>query len=332
MKIIEKPATRREWLGIRKRGIGGSDISAIIGLNRFKSAYELYLDKIDKNIKDSPASEKAQIGIEMEEWIRRKFERETGKKVDLIEGTIVDEEYDFLLANVDGFIFLEHAGFEAKNTGAYFEKDWAEGNIPQEYWIQCQWYMMICKANKWYIAVLIGGNYFKWYAIDRNEEVISTLRKEAINFWNENVLKQIPPETQGGNSETEFLNDLFSEEEIDNEEVLELEDKAEKDILRLETIKEEIKVLKHKQQQIENKFKVKMANKYTMAETKKYEIIYENTKVFDEAKFKQEQQETYKQYILEQFDIKTFKEKAPKLYSDYCVMPKGKKFKIKKKK
>jgi predicted phage-related endonuclease len=236
---------------------------------------------------------------------------------------------------VDGFIFLEHAGFEAKNTGAYFEKDWAEGNIPQEYWIQCQWYMMVCKAGKWYIAVLIGGNYFKWYAIDRNEEVISNLREEAVKFWNENVLKKIPPETQGGNAETNFLNDLFYQEQQgqeENEEVLELEDKAEKDILKLETIKEEIKVLKQKQQQIENKFKIKMAGKYCLAQTKKYEIIYENTKAFDEEKFKQEQQETYRQFILEQFDLKTFKEKSPKLYADYCVMPKGKKFKIKKKK
>lgn len=36
---------RLEWLRERQKGIGGSDIGAILGLNKYKTAFEVYLEK-----------------------------------------------------------------------------------------------------------------------------------------------------------------------------------------------------------------------------------------------------------------------------------------------
>lgn len=41
-----KDLTRQEWLKIRQTGIGGSDIAAILGVSKYKTAYDLYLEKV----------------------------------------------------------------------------------------------------------------------------------------------------------------------------------------------------------------------------------------------------------------------------------------------
>ena len=43
---------RIEWLQLRKSGIGGSDASAILGFNRWKSAFQLYIEKTSKMVEE----------------------------------------------------------------------------------------------------------------------------------------------------------------------------------------------------------------------------------------------------------------------------------------
>ncbi len=38
--------TREEWLDWRRRGIGGSDVSAIIGISPFRTERDIYYDKL----------------------------------------------------------------------------------------------------------------------------------------------------------------------------------------------------------------------------------------------------------------------------------------------
>ncbi|HQE50274.1 MAG TPA: YqaJ viral recombinase family protein, partial [Fervidobacterium sp.] len=50
IKLVDtREITQEEWLQFRKRGIGGSDISAILGLNPWKSPLALYYDKVGEN-------------------------------------------------------------------------------------------------------------------------------------------------------------------------------------------------------------------------------------------------------------------------------------------
>ena len=37
---------REEWLNYRRRGIGGSDVAAILGVSPFRTARDIYYDKI----------------------------------------------------------------------------------------------------------------------------------------------------------------------------------------------------------------------------------------------------------------------------------------------
>ena len=52
---------------------------------------------------------------------------------------------------------------------------WKNGQIPIHYELQCHHYMVVTGADCWYIAVLIYGREFKWYRIERDEELINYL-------------------------------------------------------------------------------------------------------------------------------------------------------------
>ena len=45
MTELIKTATQADWLALRKSGIGGSDIAAILGFNRYRGAYDVWEDK-----------------------------------------------------------------------------------------------------------------------------------------------------------------------------------------------------------------------------------------------------------------------------------------------
>ena len=53
---------RAEWLKARRSGIGGSDVAAILGLNRYKSALDIYNDKISTEEPKDQQSESAYFG------------------------------------------------------------------------------------------------------------------------------------------------------------------------------------------------------------------------------------------------------------------------------
>ena len=73
---------------------------------------------------------------------------------------------------------------------------------------QIQHYMAVTGYAGAYIAVLIGGNTFKWKFIERDEELISMLIELETNFWN-HVQNGTPPPLDGSNASAKFLAERF---------------------------------------------------------------------------------------------------------------------------
>jgi putative phage-type endonuclease len=196
---VEQAADRVAWERVRNSGIGGSDIACIMGLNPWKSAYALYAEKHgDVEAEDLSNNEFVYWGTVLEQVVADRFCELTGKKVRKC-GTLQDESYEFMLANVDRLVVGENAGLECKTANGFKSKDWDGDELPDSYYCQCQWYMMITGCEKWYIACLIGGNHFVWKEIPRNDEFIEDMRTQAIVFWS-NLESNIPPEVDGSES------------------------------------------------------------------------------------------------------------------------------------
>ena len=198
-----------DWLELRKQGIGGSDASVVCGISRYKSPVELWMNKTGQ-LPDQEAGEAAYWGTQLEPFVRAEFTKRTGIEVRTVNQLLQSEKYPFMLANLDGICEVPDVGtciFEAKTASAYKVGEW-EDTIPDEYALQLAHYMAVTGYAGTYIAVLIGGNTFKWKFIERDKELISMLIELESAFW-DHVQDRTPPPLDGSDASAKFLADRF---------------------------------------------------------------------------------------------------------------------------
>lgn len=206
---VEQMQDRDAWLEIREHGIGGSDASVIVGLNPWKSLVSLWMEKTGQtDPADLSDNEKVYWGTQLEAMVADEFTKRTGKKVRRC-GVLQHEELPFLLASVDRLVVGEDAGLECKTASGYMEKEWEGDEIPDAYFVQCQHYMLVTGAERWYIAVLIGGNKFVWKCVERSEDDIKALLEAEKAFWRKVETKEMP-DVDGSESCTQALAEKFS--------------------------------------------------------------------------------------------------------------------------
>ena len=73
--------TYKEWLSVRKSGLGGSDIAAALGLSPWKSALELWQEKVSGQSQPQQENEAMIWGRIMEPIIAREFVKRSGLQV-----------------------------------------------------------------------------------------------------------------------------------------------------------------------------------------------------------------------------------------------------------
>lgn len=289
-----KDTSRYEWLLERKTGIGGSDASAILGFNPWKSAFELYIDKTSDEVREID-NDAIYWGNVLEDIVAEEFTRRTGKKVRRRNQTFRHPKYNFMIANIDRDVVGERALLECKTTNAFNADAWEGEHIPPAYICQLQHYMAVLDYEKAYIAVLIGGQKFVWKELERDDEFIELMIEAEKNFWENHVLKGIPPEIDGSKSASELLSKMYP---ADNGETVMLKsDEAEMLIEAIESIKAEIKEKQALQKEYENKLKLMIGEAQTGV-TPRFEV-------------------NLKTYERNSIDTKTLKKELPDIAEKY---------------
>lgn len=204
-----KTASYEEWLALRSKYIGGSDAAAVVGLNPWVSPYSLWAEKTGKapSFSGSLATE---VGTYLEDFVAKKFEAETGKKVRKANQSFLNRQYPFAIANIDREIVGENAGLEIKTTSELNLKKFNGGEYPAQYYCQCVHYMAVTGKNRWYLAVLIGNREFVWFVIERDEAEIAALMAAEADFW-KLVKEGTPPGIDGTQATTEAIKAIYSE-------------------------------------------------------------------------------------------------------------------------
>lgn len=299
--------SRQEWLDARKHGIGGSDVSAIAGLNKWKSAVGVYLDKTGQAPDEDSAGEAAYWGNVMEDVVAQEFSIRTGLRVRRRNAILKHPEHPFMLANVDRLIVGKREGLECKTASEYLKGSWEEDEIPAAYLLQIQHYMAVTGYEAWHIAVLIGGNKFLYKKIERDEELINYLIQIEKNFWEENVLKQIPPVFDGSNASVDLLKALYPDSIPESE--IQLPGDAETLIEALDEIVVELKSIETQKKEYENRIK---------------DMMQENEKAYSG-----DRAVIWKSYATTRFDSKRFKAEQPDLYEQYVNTTTARRFSVK---
>ena len=174
--------------------IGGSDGAAIVGLSKWKTPYDVWLSKVSPEQPEKTANEPMKWGNILEPVIREELSPELGEIT--LPDTMFHPEVGYVAANVDGLFDNGRKVLEIKTSGmgSGFGEN-GSNEIPEEYWLQVQHYMMVTGAVEALVAALIRGNDLRRYRIERDWEVEALLLEKYSGFWNL-VQSKTPPEAQ----------------------------------------------------------------------------------------------------------------------------------------
>lgn len=201
-------SSHEEWLKNRTK-IGGSDASAIVGLNPYKTNVDLWMEKtgqvIPEDISDKPY---VQYGTQAEMHLRGLFRLDFPEyKVEYIENNMfLNDKYPFAHASLDGWLINQDGRkgiLEIKTSEVLSSQHREKWNhqIPDNYYIQCLHYLAVTEFDfvilKAQLKTVFGGIPYlqtKHYTINREEvqEDVDYLMKEEERFWNFVVTRQKP--------------------------------------------------------------------------------------------------------------------------------------------
>lgn len=283
---------KSEWLMYRKKGIGGSEAGAVCGLNPYKTAMEIFQDKISDEVEEID-NEAMREGRDFEDYVAKRFTEASGKKVRRVNAMFYDEANPFMLADVDRMVVGENAGLECKTVSPFMADKWKDGKIPLSYQIQCYHYMSVCNADAWYIAALIYGRQFLYYKIERDEEVIKDLVRIEKEFWEEHVIPGIMPEPDGSKIADSVIAEYFRECREESLPLVGFDEKLE----RRRELQEVMERMEKEKRQIEQELKLYLGEAQ-MAENERYRVSWKpvTSSRIDEKLLKTEQPGIYEQY------------------------------------
>ena len=190
----------QEQKTLRRNHIGASDISALFGLDPFKSGADIWLSKTfgvdDTNVQ----SESMELGNAFEAPMIEWAASELGVKVSTNPDDLfrVCPEHPVLSATLDARIlpFSSKRAIEIKTTGRSDEYG-EEGSdqVADRTLIQCQQQCLVFGLDGVDIGVLLGRNGLKraLYHVERNNAIIDSIIKKAETFWHSYVETKIQP-------------------------------------------------------------------------------------------------------------------------------------------
>ena len=296
--------TRNEWLEIRRQGIGGSDAAAIVGLDRYKSAFDVYADKIGLK-EEQPDNEAMRQGRDLEDYVAQRFCEETGKKVRRRNAILKHPEHTFMTANIDRWVVGENAGLECKTTSILNKTKFAQGEFPANYYVQCMHYMAVTGAERWYLAVLVLNKAFHVFTIERDENEIQALIEAEKYFWTEHITKKIPPAPDGAKSTSELIKQLFPEANEREEVALYGHESKIQQYLELD---EQVNELTKQRDAIKQELQLALADA-EIGRAQGYVVEWKNQvrQTLDTKKLQSEQEDIYKKYLKPAQTVRVFK-------------------------
>ena len=301
--------TEEDWQAYREKqkGIGGSDVATILGLNPYKSIFTLWLEKTGQIEPPVLNNEYIEWGNILEPVIREKFAKETGFEVEENHWVMLHDQHDFMVANVDGEVtdpqFAGKKGvLEIKTAGERMRDQWEDGP-PNHYMLQLQHYLAVLDYSYGYVAVLIGGNTFKYYLVERDDYVIDNIIQAEAEFM-EMVENGVAPEISGHASDSDYLATAFPE---DNGEIGELSDILEVYAKQYFSLQEQMKILQEEADYLKNLIKYEMKD-FRILKSDDIRVNMPTIKKvsFDAKQFEKDHPELYQKYKNKETTYRSF--------------------------
>ncbi len=215
LQIYRIPHHTPEWFSFRERGVGGSECSTVLNINRYDTAARLYHEKIGSIPHREDDNMAMFMGRYAEEYIANLWRYWPGNVEGLIEnyknktvvrenrsvlGYVVNPKYPWLFASIDRLINIkggvnmitgealqEEGVLEIKNMGHWASQSWLDG-IPIYHLVQVHHYMIVMETNYAEICMLVDGNRLVVEPVQRDEELVKRILSITRQWWNDRVV------------------------------------------------------------------------------------------------------------------------------------------------
>lgn len=202
----------------RTKYLGGSDIGAILGFSKYRTALDVWLEKTGRVV-NSVDNLPVRFGTFAESFVASEYGAQTGFYLVHSETGIAHPQYPFMVGHIDRYVFdsIENANefdgeifhgdgscaathlLECKTVSPFNQSDWGDlgtDEVPMSYLVQCLWYLAITNLERCDVAVLFGNSDFRIYEVYRDQELEDLIIAKAAAFWNEYVQLDTPPPAQ----------------------------------------------------------------------------------------------------------------------------------------
>lgn len=188
-EVLPADADRDDWLNARRDGIGGSDASAIAGVNEFTSLYEVWLDKTGRGTPKRYTPE-MRFGHIIEDDARQVFTEDTGISVALA-GLQRSKTRPWQQHTPDG-LTSDGGLLEIKSVGWRQAHHWDDGQVADHAEVQVQHGMAVTGlGHAWVVAVIEREFIFR--RIERSQPFIDLITDMERDFWERHVLADEEP-------------------------------------------------------------------------------------------------------------------------------------------
>lgn len=200
LRLVDtKNLPREDWLEVRKRGIGGSDAAAAVGLNPYKSQLELWLEKTGRDAelpKPDPSNTREPVywGTLLEPIVAAAYTQQTGHRVRRVNAILQHAAHPFMLANLDREVIgvPDVQILECKTAGEFGARHWQDG-VPEYVQLQVQHQLAVTGKQAADVAVLLCGQALEVHRIARDDVLIAQLIELEGQFWRYVETDTLPP-------------------------------------------------------------------------------------------------------------------------------------------
>jgi putative phage-type endonuclease len=216
-----------EQTSIRSRGVGSSEIAAIVGISPFQSMHDVWMVK--RGLATFEGNTMTRMGQRMEDAIAEEYGdmmRSEGQPHELanFRTTFRHPTEPWILASPDRLVSGKRRLAEVKNVGFRSMFAWGSGpqDIPDYYRLQVEWQLGVCDALtatgapdeapiEAHIVAWLGGCELRVYTIQRAPDLWEHLVNQARHFWHHHVLGNVPPPVDGSDGAKRMVHALFPE-------------------------------------------------------------------------------------------------------------------------
>ena len=302
-----RPATRNEWLELRKSGIGSSEVATIVGLNPWDTPYKLWRRKTGQ---DAPTEENQAMrrGHYCEDAVAQYWADATGREVikrSAGDWIIRDDEKPYLQVSPDRTFWVSADGvkhgknaeankgiLECKTTNTVIDAN----DLPKHWFCQVQYQLGVAGYEHGSLAWMMHGFDFGHQDIDLVPDFYQWLVEQVDRFWTDNVI---------GGKEPDSINaaDVVAKYSRHTDgKVIEASDDIYGAYLELKEVKEELARLDERKSSLEDSIKLALGDAEAVAYQGNTLATWKSTKVglkFDEKTFKSENSEMWNKYARE---------------------------------